>query len=301
VAHRGVKPALDSPTPGAAVYRVVPVRHYWRWVGAAVALVVLASLLYSFWSNPRLDRGVVGDYLFAPLTLRGLMVTIELTVIAMAVGVALGLLVAVMRQSANPVLVALAWLYVWFFRATPALVQLIFWGFLGALYPEVAIGIPFTDVVFAEGDTNRLVGAFVASVLGLGLAEAAYMAEIIRGGILSVDPGQTEAARSLGMSGAQTMRRIVLPQAMRVIVPPMGNEAITVVKLTALVSVISGNDLLTNLQQAYAQNFQVMPLLIVATLWYLGLVSLLSVGQYFLEARYGRGIAPTRVRPWRSG
>ena len=180
------------------------------------------------------------------------------------------------------------------FRGTPQIVQLLFWGFLGALYPKIALGIPFTHIHAVSAETHTVISVFVAALLGLGLNEAAYSSEIVRSGILSVDEGQTEAAYSLGMTPGQTMRRIILPQAMRVIIPPMGNETISMLKLTSLVSVIAGNDLLTNLETAYAQNFRVIPLLIVACIWYLALTSLLSVGQFFLERRYGRGA--TRVR-----
>lgn len=267
----------------------VSVRHWGRWVGAAVALVVLASLVHSLWVNSNVGRHTIGHYLFAPLTLRGVLVTIELTVIAMAIGIVGGVVIAVMRLSRNPVLTGIAWLYIWFFRGTPQLVQILFWGFLGAVYPKITLGIPFVHVVLFSGESSRLIGAFTAALLGLGLNEVAFASEIIRGGMLSVDHGQSEAAMSLGMSSGQTLRKIVLPQAMRVIIPPMGNETIGMLKNTSLVSVISGHDLLTNLQNVYEQTYQVIPLLIVASLWYLALTTLLSVGQYFLERHFARG------------
>jgi polar amino acid transport system permease protein len=182
-----------------------------------------------------------------------------------------------------------AWIYIWLFRGVPLLVQIILWGFLGALYPTLFVGIPFVGVVFAHGSTSSLIGAFTAAILALGLNEVAYAAELVRAGIISVDEGQSEAAYSIGMSSGLTMRRVVLPQAMRVIIPPMGNETITMLKMTSLVSVISGQDLLTTLQKVYAQNFQVIPLLIVASLWYLALTTVLTVGQHYLEKRFGRG------------
>jgi polar amino acid transport system permease protein len=267
----------------------VPVRHWGRWVGAAVALIVFASLVHSLWVSKNLQRATIGHYLFTPLTLRGVLVTVELTAIAMTIGILGGILLAVMRLSKNPVLTGVAWVYIWFFRGTPQLVQILFWGFLGALYPKITIGIPFAHFVLFSGETNRLIGAFTAALLGLGLNEAAFASEIVRGGILSVDHGQHEAALSLGMSPTKTLRKIVLPQAMRVIIPPMGNETIGMLKNTSLVSVISGHDLLTNLQNVYEQTYQVIPLLIVASLWYLALTTLLSVGQYFLERRFARG------------
>jgi polar amino acid transport system permease protein len=213
----------------------------------------------------------------------------------MVIGLVGGVGVAIMRLSQNYVLRWVALAYVWFFRGTPVLVQIIFWGFLGAFYPRIIIGIPFTDVVFFDEQTSRLVTGTTAAILALGLNEIAYAAEIVRGGISSVATGQREAAASLGLSPAVTLRKVVLPQAMRVIVPPMGNEVITMLKTTALVSVIAGKDLLTNLQQAYAQNFRVIPLLVVASLWYLAMVTVLSLAQSRLEKRFGRGFSAARA------
>lgn len=269
--------------------KAIPIRHYGRWVSAGLIIFVLFSLLWSLWHNPNVDIGTIGEYLFAPLTMRGIVVTIELTVVSMIIGLVGGTLLAVMRLSDNPVLAAVAWGYIWFFRGTPILVQILFWGFLGALYPTIFVGLPFTGVVFGSAETSAVIGATTAAILALGLNEAAYAAELVRAGIISVDRGQNEAALSLGMSGGLTMRLIVLPQAMRVIIPPMGNETISMLKTTALVSVISGADLLTNLQQAYAQNFKIIPLLLVASIWYLFLTSLMSIGQHYLEAYYGKG------------
>lgn len=259
-----------------------------------VVAVVVASVLWSLAKNPNLDWPTIGEYLFAELTLRGAVVTVVLTVVSMVIGVVGGIGVAIMRLSENYVLRWVAVAYVWFFRGTPVLVQIIFWGYLGAFYPNITIGIPFTDVVFLDERTSTLVTATTAAILALGLNEVAYAAEIVRGGIQSVASGQREAAASLGLSPAVTMRKVVLPQAMRVIVPPMGNEVITMLKTTALVSVIAGKDLLTNLQQAYAQNFRVIPLLVVASLWYLAMVTVLSIVQSRLEKRYGRGFTATR-------
>jgi polar amino acid transport system permease protein len=280
--------------PGAAAKRpapiaAIPVRHWGRWLAAAAILVAAAALLVSLAKNPNVDVRTIGEYLFKPLTLRGAVVTVELTIVAMVIGILGGMALAVMRLSDNPVLSWLAWVYIWLFRGTPLLVQILFWGFLGALYPTLFLGIPFTGIVWAEAPTSSLIGATTAAILALGLNEAAYAAEIIRAGIISVDRGQREAALSLGMTSGLTMRGIVLPQAMRVVVPPMGNETITMLKSTSLVAIISGHELMSNLQAAYAQNFKIIPLLIVASLWYLFLVTILSIGQYYLERYFGRG------------
>ncbi|HYY12048.1 MAG TPA: amino acid ABC transporter permease, partial [Kineosporiaceae bacterium] len=189
------------------------------------------------------------------------------------------------------VLSAISGLFVWAFRGTPLLVQIIFWGFLGVFYERLSLGVPFGGPTFWSAQTSAVITPTIAALLALGLNEMAYASEIVRAGLLAVDHGQTEAAHSLGMTPNLTMRRIVLPQAMRVIVPPMGNETITMLKSTALVSVISGADLLTNLQAVYAQNFKIIPLLVVASIWYLVLVTLLSIPQAWLERRYGRGVA----------
>ena len=287
----GVPPARSTSEVRAKpeTLEAVPTRHPLRWLGAAVVLIAAVSLVTSLATNDNLKWSVVGDYLFSQLVFEGLWTTVWLTVVAMIMGIVGGVVLAVMRLSANPILAGLAGLFVWVFRGTPLLVQIIFWGYLGALYPQLIFGIPFTDITFFSASTSTIVTGSVAALLALGLNEMAYASEIVRAGILAVDDGQTEAAHSLGMTPAVTTRRIVLPQAMRVIVPPMGNETITMLKSTALVSVISGHDLLTNLQNVYSQNFQVIPLLIVASVWYLALTSLLSIPQAWLERRYSRG------------
>jgi polar amino acid transport system permease protein len=274
-------------TEDAGQEPIVPLRHYGRHAGAVAALVCLGGVLWSFAKNPNLDWPTIGDYLLKDLTLRGLWTTVWLTVVAMGIGLVGGVLVAVMRLSRNPVLRGVSSLYVWVFRGTPLLVQIIFWGFLGALYRNVMIGIPFTHITFYSAPTSTLVGATTAALLALGLNEIAYASEIIRAGIQAVDRGQTEAAQALGMPPVLTMRRIILPQAMRSIIPPLGNEVVTMLKSTALVSVIAGHDLLSNLQDVYAQNYKVIPLLVVASLWYLALSSLLSIPQARLERRFG--------------
>lgn len=246
-------------------------------------------VFYSLATNPNLGWDTVGTYLFAEVTLRGVAVTVGLTAVAMALGTVGGVGIAIMRISTNPILSTMARAFIWFFRGTPVLVQIIFWGYLGALYPDIALRLPFTDVTLFSSATSDVITPLVAAVLALGLNEMAYAAEIVRSGVNSVDKGQTEAALAGGMSPSQTMRRIILPQAMRVIIPPMGNEVLTMLKTTALVSVIAGQDLMTNMQRIYSQTYEVIPLLVVATIWYLALTTLLSIPQAWLERRYGRG------------
>ena len=270
--------------------QAVPVRHPGRWVAIAVIVVLVAMLVHSFLTNPNFRWDVVGQYLFSDPVLRGLRNTLILTALAMAIGIVGGVLLAVMRLSPNPVLAGTAGVYVWLFRGTPLITQLIFWNFLASLYPRLGLGIPFGPT-FVSVDTNAVISVFTAALLGLGLNEAAYMAEIVRGGIQSVDGGQSEAAGALGLSRAQTLRRIVLPQAMRVIVPPTGNETISMLKTTSLVVVIAYFELTVAVQTIYSRTFQTIPLLIVAALWYLALTSVLSVGQVFIERRFGRGFA----------
>ena len=270
--------------------KAVPVRHPGRWVGVVVIVVLVAMLVHSFLTNPNFQWDVVGQYLFSEPVLRGLRNTLILTALSMAIGIVGGVLLAVMRLSPNPVLAGAAAVYIWLFRGTPLITQLIFWNFLASLYPRLGLGIPFGPT-FVSVDTNAVISVFAASLLGLGLNEAAYMAEIVRGGIQSVDPGQSEAAGALGLSRTQTLRRIVLPQAMRVIVPPTGNETISMLKTTSLVVVIAYFELTVAVQTIYSRTFQTIPLLIVAALWYLALTSVLSIGQMFIERRFGRGFA----------
>ena len=268
--------------------RAVPVRHVGRWVAAAIVVVLGAAGIRSVVTNYRFEWETVGEYLFDERVLEGLRVTLELTVIAMAIGVLLGVLLAVMRLSPNPLVSGSSWLYIWFFRGTPVLVQLLFWYNISALYPKIGLGIPFGPS-FVHLNGNTVIKPFTAAILGLGLNEGAYMAEIVRAGIISVDEGQSDAARALGMTRLQTMRRVVLPQAMRVIIPPTGNETISMLKTTSLVSVIAVADLLYAVTNIYSSNFKTIGLLIVASIWYLSCTSVLYVGQYYLERYYGRG------------
>jgi polar amino acid transport system permease protein len=287
----------------AEAIRAVPVRHPGRWFAAAAVALLLITLADSVATNKRFQWGVIGHYLFVGRVLHGLVATLELTVISMAIGITLGLVLAVMRLSPNPLVSTASWVYIWFFRGTPVFVQIIFWYNIAALYPRLSFGLPFGGPQFAHANTNSLITTFAAAILALGLNEAAYMAEIVRAGILSVNEGQTEAAYALGMTRLKTMRRIVLPQAMRLIIPPTGNETISMLKTTSLVSYISYTELLYAVEQIYAQNYETIPLLIVASIWYLAVTSVLSVGQYYIERHYGRGSRrkpPTRLR-WRPG
>ena len=206
----------------------------------------------------------------------------------MVIGIVLGVILALMRLSPNFLLSGASWIYIWLFRGTPVLVQILFWYFIAALYPTIDLGIPFGPS-FIHLDANSLITKFVAGMLALGLNEGAYMSEIVRAGIISVDEGQTDAAQALGMTRLQTMRRIVLPQAMRVIIPPTGNETISMLKTTSLVAFIALGDLLTQARNIYSENYKTIQLLIVASIWYLAMTSVLSVGQYYLERYYGRG------------
>jgi polar amino acid transport system permease protein len=277
----------------------VPVRRPGRWVAAAVVLLIAASIVRSIVTNKNFGWHVVGHYLTAGRVTHGVVVTLELTVVSMVVGAVLGVILAVMRQSPNPVVTWASGIYIWFFRGTPLLLQIFFWFNISALFPRIDLGIPFGPS-FIHANGNTLITPFVAAILGLGLNEGAYMAEIVRSGILSVGEGQSEAAASLGMSRLQTMRHIVLPQAMRVILPPTGNETIAMLKNTSLVSVIAYTELLYSVQQIYAVNYQTIPLLIVAALWYLAMTSVAYVGQYFIERRFGRGFSRTEQMTMRA-
>jgi len=272
--------------------KAVPVRHPGRWIAAAVVLLIAASIVRSVITDKHFGWHYVGQYLFDSRILHGVLVTIELTVASMAIGIVLGIVLAVMRLSPNPIVSGASWLYIWFFRGTPLLVQILFWYNIAALFPTISLGIPFGPAII-HGHANQVITAFLAALIALSLNEGAYMAEIVRAGIISVPEGQTEAAQSLGMSRLQTMRLIVLPQSMRVILPPTGNETISMLKNTSLISVTAYAELLYSVQEIYDVNFQVIPLLIVASIWYLVLTSILYVGQHFIERRYGRGFSRT--------
>jgi polar amino acid transport system permease protein len=288
VAPNGETTASGGPGAAATEIDAIPVRHLGRWLAAAVIVLLGAALARSVATNPRFGWGIVGHYFFSDRVLRGLVVTLELTAVAMAIGIALGIALAVMRLSPNPLVATASSLYIWFFRGTPVLVQILFWSNISALYPRLALGVPFGPQL-AHFDANAVITPFVAAMLALGLNEAAYMAEIVRAGVLAVDEGQTDAAKALGMTRLQTLRRIVLPQAMRVIIPPTGNETISMLKTTSLVSVIATTELLYSVQLIYAANYETIPLLLVASIWYLAVTTVLTIGQYALERRFARG------------
>ncbi|MER7545384.1 amino acid ABC transporter permease [Actinomadura sp.] len=268
--------------------KAVPVRHPGRWLGGAVVLVLVAMFVHFLLTSKALEWSEQWKYLFSAPVLKGVRNTVWLTIAAMVGGVVLGIILALMRLSANPLLRGAAWGYLWFFRGTPLYTQLLIWGAIGTLFPTVGVGIPFGPE-FATWKTQELVNAAIAASLGLILNEAAYMAEIVRAGILSVDEGQQEAASALGMSKMQTMRRIVLPQAMRVIVPPTGNESISMLKNTSLVAAVPYSELTFTAQTIYASTYKIIPMLVMACLWYLLISSVMMVGQYYLERYYSKG------------
>jgi polar amino acid transport system permease protein len=289
-----------QPPRGAEPHDVVkalPVRHPGRWVSAAVLLVLLAMLVNALFFahttrggqvQKRFQWDVIGQYFTSRPILDGLVLTIEITVIAMGAGIVLGVVLAVMRLSPNPLVSSASWMYVWFFRGTPVLVQLYFWFNIAYVFPELSLGVPFGPA-FVHINSNTFITAFTAAWVGLGLNEGAYMAEIVRAGILSVDEGQIDAAKSIGMTRLQSMRHIVLPQAMRVIIPPTGNETISMLKTSSLASAITVTELFLAAQNIYARTYQTVPLLMVASLWYLICTTVLSIGQYYVERHYARG------------
>lgn len=286
----------SSDRPGAIDAR--PVRHPGRWVAILVILVVLAMMVSSAVTNPRWDWAFALEVMNQKPVLEGLLKgTIIGTIGSMAIGVTLGILMAVMRLSSNPVLRGVSFVYTWFFRSMPRYVLLATMGSLGFLYPVLDIGVPFgqpAGLTFAQVDVNALSNMLVFGIIGLGLSESAYMAEIARAGILSVDRGQTEAAQALGMAPRQTMLRIVLPQAMRVIVPPTGNETIAMVKDTSLLIAMSiTTELFFQTQAIGTRTLKIMPSFVAASAWYLIVCSILMVGQSYLERYFGRGFGPT--------
>ncbi|MET7773352.1 amino acid ABC transporter permease [Nocardia sp. NPDC005366] len=277
----------DEPEP----IKAVPLRRPGRWIAAVAVIVVVGLFLYGAATNDAYKWNTYGKYLFDTRILAGVVVTLELTVIAMGIAIVLGTVLSVMRLSPNPVLRSTAWVYLWIFRGTPVYVQLVFWGLVPSLYRQIALGIPFGPQFF-HLDVQALQAAFAFAAIGLGLNEAAYMAEIVRAGINSVGEGQREASTALGMSWTQTMRRTVLPQAMRVIIPPTGNEFIGMLKTTSLVTAIPlSTDLFGRARDIYGVNFQPIPLLMVTATWYLAITSVLMIGQYYLERHYSRGIS----------
>ncbi|MGO3147381.1 MAG: amino acid ABC transporter permease [Leucobacter sp.] len=267
----------------------IPLRRPWRWIGAIAVFAFVVWFITTIATNPNLDFSTVSEFLFDPRILSGVWLTIVITVVSMVVSTLLSIVIAAMRLAQNPVMSSVAWFYVWAFRGTPLLVQIVLWGYLGLLFDRLRIGIPFTGVEFWSADTNSLVTPLIAGLLALTLNQAAYSSEIVRAGMISVDEGQREAAYSLGMSPLYTFRRVLLPQAMRVIIPPMGNELISMLKNTSLLSVIAVLELYTQASIISSSNLKQVELLIVVSAWYLLMTSVLSIPQYYLERRFGRG------------
>jgi polar amino acid transport system permease protein len=267
--------------------RVERTPHPGRWLAIAVLLVLVSMLAHALVTDPRFQWTVVRRYLFNGFIIRGALRTLELTALAMLVGVIGGVLLAIARLSENPVLSYLSRLYIWFFRGTPVLVQVLILFNLSALFPRLSLGIPYGPA-FVSGSANSVLAAFTTAVIALGLNEAAYMAEIVRGGVLAVDPGQRDAASAIGMTRTKSMRYIVLPQAMRIIIPPTGNEIVGMLKNTAIVSVIALPELLFSAQIIYSRTYQTIPLLLVASMWYLVMTTVLTLAQTQLERYYAR-------------
>ncbi|MFK4729056.1 amino acid ABC transporter permease [Agromyces mediolanus] len=258
-----------------------------RWVPAVVVGALAAAIGWAFVSAPAMNWPVVAQYLFSPRILAGVGTTLLFTVLTFVLGLLLGIVLEVMRQSGNPVLRVIVDGYIWLFRGTPLLVQLVFWFNLALIFPVIGVRIPALGLTIG-GSTNELVTPFLAALIGLVLHTAAYMAEVVRSGFLAVPPGQTDAAKAIGMTSLEAQRLIVIPQAVRVILPPLGNQFIDILKATAIVSVIGGGDLMTMAQQIYGQNYQVIAMLVVASIWYLALVTLATIGQHFLERSLDR-------------
>lgn len=269
----------------------VPLRHPWRWISGGLATLLLLSFIWAVYSAKSIQHELVTKFLFDPRILIGMAVTVVVTVICMFIATILATLLAVMKLSDNPLQRLLATGFIEFFRGTPLLLQIVFWGYLGIIFPQLILGVPYTEIVFLSGKTSDLIPAIVAGIIALSLNEAAYSAEIVRAGILAVDSGQVEAAKSLGMSSPYTMRRIVLPQAMRVIIPPMGNEFISMLKNTSLLQVIAVAELYTAASTISAANLAQIELLVVSGFWYLIMTTVLGIPQRALERKYGKGFA----------
>ncbi|MEV7013843.1 amino acid ABC transporter permease [Streptosporangium sp. NPDC051022] len=273
------------PAPPPSRQDVVPVRHYGRGTLAVVAVAVVVLVAQRFATNPNIQWQIFGDYLFHPDILNGLLNTLEMTAIGMVCSMAGALVVALMRMSPSRVISSIAATYILFFRSIPPILLLIFVGNLGLFVDQITIGVPFTDLDLFSRPASEVLTPFVASILGLSLAGSGYMAEIVRAGLLAVGRGQRDAAKALGLGSLGTTRHIVLPQALRVIIPPMGNELISLLKVTAVVSVIGGGELLTVAQSISGANYRTIEMLLVAAAWYVAVITVLSIGQYFLERR----------------
>jgi polar amino acid transport system permease protein len=285
VAGRGPDTGRRGPAP-APTRDVVPIRHYGRGVFAAVVLVIAGMIAYGFATNENIEWSVVGDFVFSTDILQGLVSTLEMTVLAMLFAVAGAVVIALMRMSPSRIISSVASGYVFVFRGIPLILLIIFVGNIGLFLRNIRIGIPGTDTTLVDLPVAEAITPFVASVIALSLAGSGYMSEIVRGGLLAVGRGQHEAAKALGVTSLLTTRHIVLPQALRIIVPPMGNELISMLKATAIVSVIAGGDLLTVAQSISGANYRTIEMLIVAAVWYFAVLAVISVGQHFLEKRF---------------
>jgi polar amino acid transport system permease protein len=285
---------IPPPSGTAQTIRAIPLRHPWRNLIAVIIIIYAAAAIYDATQRKQFQWNIYVQYLFDQHISAAALITIELTVLSMVLAAILALILAVMRLSNNPILKWIAWVYIWIFRGTPVYVQLTLWGLLSVIYPTLQLGLPFVHPFISLG-TNGALNFYELAVIGLGLNEAAYLAEIVRAGILSVDSGQEEASIALGMTWSQTMWRIVIPQSMRVIIPPTGNEFISMLKTTSLVTAIPFiGDLFSVANGIAARLFAPVPLLLVASTWYLAISSVLTVGQYFLERRFARGVGTAR-------
>jgi polar amino acid transport system permease protein len=268
----------------------LPVKRTGPVVAAVIVALLAAMLVQGLVTNPRFEWNIVWKYLFDENVLEGIGYTLLLTVISMVVAIILSVILAIMRKSINPVLRGVSWFFIWFFRGTPVYTQLVFWGLFSVLVPKLSLGIPFTSVTFWSIDSSTIITAFNAAWIGLALNEAAYLSEIVRAGLEAVDPGQTEAAKALGMKRSLIMRRIILPQAMRIIIPPTGNETIGMLKTTSLVQAVPFTLELQFATNAIASRiYKPIPLLLVACIWYLLITSILMVIQSRLEKHFGKG------------
>ena len=270
--------------------RILPVRKPGPIISGIIVAIIACALVYSIATNPRFDWAIVWKYIFNENVLSGIGWTLFLTVVSMVIAIILAVVLAMMRKSVNPVLRGVSWFFIWFFRGTPVYTQLVFWGMFAVLVPKLSLGIPFTSVEFFSIDSNVVMTSLNAAVIGLSLNEAAYLSEIVRAGLEAVDSGQVEAAQALGMGRSLMMRRIILPQAMRIIIPPLGNETIGMLKTTSLVLAVPFTLELQFATNAVANRiYKPIPLLIVASIWYLVITSVLMALQYMLEKHFGKG------------
>jgi polar amino acid transport system permease protein len=277
----------EEPSHRPSIHDLKPIAvpKIGHWLGGAVLAIFAVIFLQVLVTNKNMQWSVVAEYMLNPAILSGLGMTLLLTFVAMILGLAIGIVLAIMRLSGSRVFQSVSWGWIWFFRGVPPLVQMIFWYNLALLLPEISIGIPFDGPKLLSWNTNALISPFSAAIMGLAFTESAYAAEMIRAGIQAVNVGQTEAAATLGMTRGQTLRRIVLPQALRIVIPPIGNDTISMLKFTSLVSVLALPDLLYSAQMVYARTYQTVPLLLVATIWYLVLTTILTVVEHAVEHR----------------